>query len=417
MSATTHVAAKALPLEGEYLDRKTAFPPAIFLVLIALVGGIACLPLYNQNPTRFAFSWLFAFSFYFTLALGSLFWVMLHHATNSGWSVTIRRQFENLASLLPFVFLFLIPIVFLRHDLFAWMRIKEAGVDPLLDAKRPFLNEPFFFARIGIYVFVFAGLAWLLRGFSLKQDKDGDPRWTIRSQGFVYALLLPFALTLTAAAIDYLMALNHHWFSTMWGVYFFAGAALNSMALLIVVVTALRSAGCLQGVVTIEHYHLMGKLLFAFTVFWAYIAFSQYFLIWYANIPEETIYFLFRNVDSWHTLSLALVIGHFFVPFLVLIARYVKKSPVLLSVMAGWTLLMHLLDLYIIVMPNYGMRLVKKEGLDAAARAAFDPQLSDLVCLVTIGAALAAIFLFRLPGRPLYPHRDPRLAECLAAKN
>ena len=406
-----------LVLPEEYLERKIAVPPAFILLLVSLAGAVVCWFLFQQDARRFAFSWLFAFSFYFTLGIGSLFWVMLHHATNSGWSVVVRRQFEKLASLMPFVFVFFVPIYLLRYELFGWMNIQTSGEDPLLDVKRPFLNETFFTIRIGIYFVVFCGLAWILRRFSLKQDKDGDPRWTIRSQGLVYGLMLPFALTLTIAAIDYLMALNHHWFSTMWGVYFFAGAALNSMALLILVITAIRSAGYLSKAVSIEHYHLMGKLLFAFTVFWAYIAFSQFFLIWYANIPEETVYFLFRNVDSWFYVSLALVVGHFFVPFLGLIARFAKKNPWMLGALAAWTLLMHLLDLYLIVMPNYGARLVKSQGLDAAVHAAFSPRLSDVVTLVTIGAALAAIYLLRLPGRPLFPTRDPRLAESVGVKN
>ncbi len=413
-STATH---EPFSLPEEFIERRTAYPPAIFCLLLTAAAWGASWLLYQRDPQRFAFSYLFAFSVGFTLGLGSLFWVMLHHATNSSWSTVVRRQMENLASLLPWIFLLLTPVLIMRHDLYKWMTISEPGVDALLDNKRAYLNEPFFFVRAAFYALLFCGLALGLRRWSLRQDKDGDPRWTIRSQGWTYGLLLPFALTLTLAVIDYLMALNHHWFSTMWGVYIFAGSALNAMAVLIVVMTALRSTGHLEGVVTLEHFHLMGKLLFAFTVFWAYIAFSQFFLIWYANIPEETVYFLFRNTDAWYYFSLALVAGHFFAPFLILILRDVKRAPVPLSLVAVWTLLMHLVDMYLVVIPNYGLKALATEGFEAAARAAFSPRLSDFVALVAVLAPLAAIFLFRLPGRPLFPARDPRLQESLNTIN
>ena len=374
-----------------------------FVSFLALAGSAF---LFSTDAKRMGFSWLFAFTFYFTIAIGSLFWVLLHHATNSGWSVVVRRQMENLASLIPFLFLFFIPLYLYRFQIFKWMGIAP-GVDPLLDGNRIFLNEEFFVIRLGFYLLFFGGLALALRRFSLKQDKDGDPRWTIRSQGLTYGLMLPFALTLTLAVIDWLMALDFHWFSTMWGVYLFAGAALNSMALLIIIITVLKSRGYLQKVVSIEHYHIMGKLLFAFTVFWAYISFCQYFLIWYANIPEETTYFLRRNTSTWWYLSILLVVGHFFIPVLFLIAQWAKKSPVYLSLAAMWTLLMHMVDIYLIILPNYS----------SANNPGIDFRLSDIVALIAIGAPLAAIFIARLSGRPLYPVRDPRLAESLALKN
>ncbi len=392
--------------QGVKFEARSGALAVIALVLMSLFSLGAAALLFNSDPKRTAFSWLFAFSFYFTLGLGALFWVLLHHATNSGWSVVVRRQMENIASLLPFLFFFFIPLILLREKVFKWLTIPP-GVDPIVDVKRAFLNEPFFLIRIGIYLVLFGGLSWTLRAFSIRQDKDGDPRWTIRSQGITYALLLPFALTLTAAAIDYLMALNPHWFSTMWGVYIFAGAALNSMALLILIITALRSQGYLAEQINVEHYHIMGKLLFAFTVFWAYIAFSQYFLIWYSNIPEETVYFLRRNTSTWWYLSLFLVVGHFFVPFLFLIARWAKRRPTMLCIAAIWTLFMHLVDLYLVVLPNYSGP--RSPGVDF--------KLSDIVCLLAIGAPMSALFIARLSGCALYPLRDPRLAESLALKN
>jgi hypothetical protein len=220
----------------------------------------------------------------------------------------------------------------------------------------------------------------------------------------VFPMLPLFALSLTFGAFDWLMGLDFHWFSTMWGVYIFAGSALSSMCVLVLLVTALRSAGYLEGVVTIEHYHIMGKLMLAFTVFWAYIGFSQYMLIWYANIPEETVWFLRRNTGSWNTLNIILVVGHFFLPFVILLFQGTKKKPLLLCAVAVWILLMHMLDIYIIVLPTY-----HKAG------AAF--HWLDLVCLLAIGATLAAIFMKRLGDTPLWPVKDPRLGNSLKLRN
>jgi hypothetical protein len=190
----------------------------------------------------------------------------------------------------------------------------------------------------------------------------------------------------------------------MWGVYSFAGTALSSMCVLVLIVTALRNAGYLQNVVTLEHYHIMGKLMLAFTIFWAYIGFSQYMLIWYANIPEETTYYLRRNTETWQILSTALVVGHFFVPFLLLLFNFGKKSPAFLCGMAVWILAMHLLDIYVIVLP-------------ALHKAGVVVSWLDIACLAAIGCTLAAVFLKRLGDAPLWPLRDPRLQKSIALKN
>src|SRR5207302_2826541 len=160
-----------------------------------------------------------------------------------------------------------------------------------------------------------------------------------------------FAFSLTFGACDWLMSLNYHWFSTMWGVYIFAGAAGSSMSLLVLVITALRNAGYLKEVVTPEHCHIMGKWMLSFVVFWAYIGFSQYMLIWYANMPEETEYFIRRNTESWNSLSLFLVIGRFFVPFAILLMQGLKRKPARLCWIAGWIVFMQMVDIYIVILP------------------------------------------------------------------
>jgi hypothetical protein len=200
------------------------------------------------------------------------------------------------------------------------------------------------------------------------------------------------------------MSLNYHWFSTMFGVYIFAGTAGSSMALLILVITALRRAGYLQDVVTKEHYYIMGKWVFAFTVFWAYIGFGQYMLIWYANMPEETQYFITRNTESWWSLNMLLVIGRFFGPFAILLLQSVKKKPNRLCYVAAWVLLMQMLDMYIVVLPA-----LHGTGVHVS--------IWDFVALVGMGATLALVYLLILPRASLFPVRDPRLIESLRTTN
>jgi hypothetical protein len=213
-----------------------------------------------------------------------------------------------------------------------------------------------------------------------------------------------FALSLTFAGCDWLMSLNYVWFSTMWGVYLFAGAAGSSMSLLVLVITALRRAGYLRNVVTLEHYHIMGKWMLAFCVFWAYIGFSQYMLIWYANIPEETQYYVARNTQSWWNLSILLVIGRFFGPFAILLLQSIKKNPHQLCWMAGWILCMQLLDIYIIVLP-------------ALWGTGVHPSIWDFLSVIAIGATLTFAYL-RVVGRSsLFPMRDPRLVESIRLVN
>jgi hypothetical protein len=355
------------------------------------------------DPAQFAFSYLFAFMFFFTICMGGFFWILVHHAVDAEWSVVVRRQLENIASLLVVMAVLFIPLVFVAPKLWDWMAIKP-GENLLLDEKWPYLTPWFFWLRAAFY-FVFFGIsATWLRANSILQDKDGAPRYTIFNRKITFASLPLFALCLTFSSVDWLMGLDFRWFSTMWGVYIFAGAVLSGMCVLVLILTALRGAGYFPNVITLEHYHIMGKLMLAFTIFWAYIGFSQYMLIWYGNIPEETIYFLRRNTESWQILSTALVVGHFFVPFLLLLPSSGKRKPAFLCGVAIWILVMHLLDIYVVVLP-------------ALHQAGVVVSWMDFACLAAIGCTLAAVFLKRLGDTPLWPLRDPHLQKSIALKN
>jgi hypothetical protein len=400
MSDRSHV----LPApEGEY------FEPARFAGLSLLCGAIGLAGLVLSfiggfvSPVQFSFSWLFGFIFFFTLCIGCLFWTIVHHVTDAEWSVVVRRQLENIALLMPVLAVLFLPVLLWRKYLYRWMDIPP-GIDPSLDAKHGYLNWGFFLFRAIFFFVALTIVAYLLRRYSVRQDRDGNPQFTIWMRRAAFTGLPVFALCLTFGAFDWLMSLNWHWFSTMWGPYIFAGTAGSSMSLLVLVITALRRAGYLEGVVTIEHYHIMGKWMLSFCVFWAYIGFAQYMLYWYANIPEETQWFIVRNTASWNVLSWLLVIGRFFIPFAILLLRSVKKQPIVLCCIAGWIVFMQLLDMYIIVLPalhGTGVHL----------------SILDFLPLIGIGGTLAFFYLRIIGKTSLFPIRDPRLIESLRLTN
>jgi hypothetical protein len=370
----------------------------IAFVALALCGAGAAI-----DPKQFSFSWLFAFGFFFTLCAGCFFWTIVHYATDAEWTVVVRRQLENIAVLFAVLAILFIPILLLRHHLYEWMNIAP-GKEAKLDSKRAYLNLNFFILRAAFFLGFFIIASQLLRRFSVRQDKDGNPQFTIRLRKVAFASLPLFALCLTFGAFDWLMSLNYRWFSTMFGVYIFAGAAGSSMALLVLVIAALQRAGYLKNVVTLEHYHIMGKWMFAFCVFWAYIGFGQYMLIWYANMPEETQYYLTRNTESWWNLSMLLVIGRFFGPFAILLLRSIKKHPRQLCYVAAWILLMQMLDIYLVVLPA-----LHGTGVHVS--------LWDFAALIAIGATLAFAYLRIVGKTSLFPVRDPRLVESLKLVN
>jgi hypothetical protein len=377
--------------------------PGIFLGAGILGIGASIAGAFT-NSQQFAYSWLFAFFYFFTLCAGSLFWILVHHATDAEWSVVVRRVLETKAVLIWLLAPLFLPLAFPKIGvlLWKWWTI-PVGVDHVLDLKRGYLNLPFFYIRAGLFFVGIGTVAFLMRKNSTAQDDTGSPANTVKMRKLAFAGLPVFGVSLTFAAVDWLMGLDHHWFSTMWGVYLFAGAAGSSMALLVLTVSWLKSRGYLN-VVSIEHYHIMGKWLLAFTIFWAYIGFDQYMLIWYANIPEETSYFIRRNIGTWWPLSTALVVCRFFIPFPFLLFQLTKKSTKVICFWACWILAMQCLDIYLIVLP-----MLHHDG--------FAPSWMELTSFVGIGGVLAFAFLKLLPSRNLYPNRDPRIGLSINISN
>ncbi len=285
--------------------------------------------------------------------------------------------------------------------------------EALLYAKKGYLNPNFWYVRYFFYFIVLAGGIFILRTASVKQDKVGGSKIFRDLRGFSCAILLPFAVAWTFLVFDWLMGLDYAWFSTMWGVYLFAGAALNSMGFLILVLSALRKFGYLTSVITKEHYHIMGKLMHAFVIFWAYIAFSQFFLIWYANITEETKFFLTRNTGDWNFYTIGfLVIGHFFVPFLVLLVRAHKTCVPIVCSVAGWNLLMHVADIYWIVIPERAVTLTGGAVVRIPGMWVY-----DVLAFVGVGGVFIFWLVRSIQSVSLYPCRDPRLDESLNLVN
>jgi len=352
----------------------------------------------------FAYTYLFAFAVFFTLIMGTTFWNCLHHATDSEWSVVVRRQMENIASLFPYLFLFFIPVLLCRSILWSWWPLGD-GVDPLLDEKRPYLTHWFFLLRVGIYFVIISWVVLSLRKHSVQQDSDGKGAHTVTMRKFGVGGIPAVGLGITFAGIDWLMGLDYHWSSTMWGVYLFAGAAGSSMSLLVLLVIGLQKAGYLK-VVNYEHYHVMGKFMLAFVIFWAYIGFSQYMLIWYANIPEENVYFILRNQGNWVIASTALVTIRFFILLPILLTQWVKKDLKYLRWAAITIIAMQVLDVFIIVIPA-----LRKTGFG------FFDVIYALCPLVGIGGILAWLFIRNLSSTYLFPTRDPRLLLSLKLHN
>ena len=405
MSHHTHESA---PPAVEVFDRKYLGGLPTVLLGVGAAGILASLiglavPAWRA---QFAHAYLFGFVYFFTLVVGCLFWTCLHHATDADWSVVVRRQLENVACLIPWLALFFLPLLFVcgKQGVWSWWDI-DPHHDPLLELKQPYLSPGFFYIRAAIYFLLLSFVAWSLRSRSIAQDKDGAARHSLIMRKFGVGGIPAVGLCLSFAAFDWLMALDYKWYSTMWGVYIFAGAAGSSMSLLVLIITELKKRGYL-GVVTLEHYHTMGKFMLAFTIFWAYIGYSQYMLIWYANIPEETVYYQIRNTGGWYYLSTFLTFGRFFLPFPVLLMQWTKKAPKYLCWVAYWILLMQFIDLFVVVLPAH-----HRTGVH------FTDILSSLLCLAGIGGILGWLFLRKLGSAPLFPTRDPRLAASIKLTN
>lgn len=315
-------------------------------ILFGIIGFIT-------EPERASFSYLPAFMFLVSIAIGSLFLIAIEYLAGADWSVPFRRIAELLASLLPLLFLLVIPLLFHMKYIFNWVHKEIVSNDIILQDKSPYLNPAFFIIRVFVILILWSAFYFKFISNSRKQDSTGDQTLTKNSIVFSGIFMPVFAITITLMAVDWLMSLEPKWFSTIFGVYFFSGAVWCSLAAVTYISIKLKENGYLHPKVNTDHYYSLGTLLFAFTVFWAYIAFSQYMLIWYADLPEETFWFIHRWSGGWSVLSVIVIITHFVVPFTALLSFPSKTNPSRLKFIAVWVLIAHYLDLYWLIMPSF----------------------------------------------------------------
>jgi hypothetical protein len=382
--------------------------PALFicgiLAGIGIVGSLLLAKATEGGMGRLLETYLVSFAFFLSISLGALFFVLLQHCTRAGWSVVVRRVAEVLAGNVWLMAVLAVPIVLGMDHLYHWTDAAAAAHDPLLAGKVGFLNANFFLVRLVVYFVIWGVMASFLRRTSVAQDSSGDPALTLRLERLSAPGMVLFALSINFAAFDLLMSLDAHWFSTIFGVYYFAASVVAFLAVMPKILYGMQMRGVLENAVTVEHYHDFGKLLFGFVVFWAYIAFSQYMLIWYGNLPEETEWFLKRQTGEWTTVSLILIFGHFVVPFLLLVSRMIKRRPLLLALTGGFVAVMCWIDIFWLVMPEFSPGVVRFGWL-------------DILCFLGMNGVFSAFFVVRLARHSVVAEKDPRLEESLAFEN
>jgi hypothetical protein len=370
----------------------------VLLGMGLILGAIA----FFVDHSRAVFNYLIAFTFMISIGVGALFLIALEYVAGADWSVPIRRVVEFFAAVTPLLALLVIPLLFNIGELFHWSHPEAVAEDKILQGKAPYLNVTFFIIR----VFVLIGL-WSLFYFffiknSKKQDSTKDQKLTTINIRLSAVFIPVFAVTLSIAAIDWLMSIEPHWFSTIFGVYFFAGTVLAALAAVTFATVLLKENGYLHPAMTNDHLFSLGALLFAFVNFWGYIAFSQYMLIWYADLPEETFWFLQRWEGSWAIISIGLIIVQFLVPYIALVTQPSKMNPKRLKFVSIWILFAHLYDIFWLVMPEmeelYGGYIFSW---------------IDFVFPIAVAGLLILVFNFRAKKENMVPIGDPKLQRGL----
>jgi hypothetical protein len=378
------------------------------LALWAAVVGVAGLAVTALGAAAFdsrraLYAYLVAFTYWLGIALGALILLGALHASNARWSVVIRRFVEHVPAVLPLFVVLFVPLVLGRHQLFPWTTpdALDGELRRLVEHKRPYLNVPFFVARAAFYFLSWMVTAELLRRWSIRQDAAGGLTLTKWQRRLGAGSLPLLALTLSFAAFDWIMSIDPRFYSTIFGVYWFAGSFLSAFAVIAIAGAATRRDPTQFGShMNADHFHAVGKFLLAFTAFWAYIAFSQFLLIWIANVPEEVPWLILRINGGWGTVAALLAAFQFVVPFFLLLSRDLKRNPRALAWASVWVLVVHWLDIYWLVMPH-----LDREG----------PHLSlwDLSAFVGVGGLAVAFTVLRMRGSLPVPARDPYIDDSL----
>jgi len=362
---------------------------------LVAVGVVLVIISYATDTHRALFNNLIGFAFLASVAVGALFFIALEYIAGAVWSTPFRRVTEFLASLLPLAIILAIPLLMNMHELFHWSHSDAVAADPILKHKEPYLNEQFFLIRFVVVLGAWLLFFYLFRRNSIKQDVDKDQKHT-KNNITLSAIFIPFfAISVSLFAIDWLMSLEPHWFSTIFGIYYFTGTAICALAVTTFLVVSLSEKGYFFKGVNENHYYSFGALLFGLLSFWAYIAFSQFMLIWYANLPEENFWFIARWENGWEYISIAMVLLHFWVPYFMLLSRPSKMNVGNLKRSSLLLVFVHFLDLYWLVMPTYS-----KAPVFSYFELAFP--------LLTIGLILV-VFSLQAKKYNMVPVGDPKL--------
>lgn len=381
--------------------------PRVFGVSLAVgvVGMLAAFGLgsaQGDNLKQFAFAYVLNFAFFLGLSLGALIFLGIMYVTRASWNVVIRRLAEVMAAVTPLLALLAIPVIVLAGRVYGWMD-PEIANSPAMAHKAGYLNQGAFTLRWAIYFLVWSGYSLFYWRSSVAQDKSGDLKITRRFENLSGFALMATAICLAMASFDLVMSIDPLWSSTMFGVYYFAGSFVSFFAVLTLVTMGLQNTGRLTRIVSAEHFHDYGKLMFGFTFFWGYIAYSQYMLYWYANIPEETAWYLMRSTNGWGKIGLATLFCTFAAPFCGLVSRWAKRNRKVMAFWAMWIIAAQWLNLYWVIMPEY------------SEHAVFSP--AAVALFVGIGGLWFAGVTRLAMGNSLVPTRDPRLEESLRFEN
>jgi hypothetical protein len=371
---------------------------------IALAVGAAGLALcalgWLVSPDQFFRSYLMAYVFWVGLAIGCLPLMMIHHMTGGAWGLVIRRPLEAGTRTLPLMAVLFLPVVLGMPSLYAWARPEAVAADEVLRQKAPYLNASFWMIRTAIYFALWIGLSYFLSTWSREQDRTGDLRFARKMQVLSGPGIVFYFLAVTFASVDWVMSLEPHWYSTIFGPLIAAGQVLNAFAFAIVLLALLSRYQPISEVIRPDIFQDLGKLLLAFVMVWAYFAFSQYLIIWAGNLPEEIHWYLQRSKGGWMTIGILIIVFHFFVPFFLLLSRDLKRNGLVLACVAGGIIAMRFIEIFWTLMPLFHPQGLTVHWLDLAAPAG-------------IGGVWIWAFLQHLKSYPLLPVHDPYLQEAL----
>jgi hypothetical protein len=370
----------------------------------ALVVGVAGLALTAGGGwmarAQFFQSYLLGFLFWAGLTLGCFALLLLHQTFGAGWGFVMQRTLEAGTRVFPLLAVLFVPLLFGLHDLYEWTHAEVVAGNEALTHKSAYLNVEFFIGRAVFYFLAWVGVAYLLNKWSRELDASGDPRLADRLRNAGPPGLLVYGLTATFAGVDWVMSLEPHWFSTMFGLMLIAGQVLSTLAFVVIVVGRLAAHPPLVKVARPQHFHDLGNLMLAFTMIWAYLSFSQFLIIWSGNLPETITWYQHRSAGGWQWLALGLFVFSFALPFVLLLSRRSKRRAETLAVVGGLALAMRLVDLFWLVAPTF--------------RPALAVHWMDVTAPVGLGGLWLAYFFYQLKGRPTLPALDPRLKEAFA---